>query len=102
MSAVRSAEQPWPDEEAAPGHESGTLPACNELAVVLTPEGVPAPDARPGEAAPPAAVIASMDAIDQDGATAGTIRQMPLLDQTGQFAGLEICVTHEATAWDQP
>lgn len=90
-------ELPWLDDKATPGHESGTLPARTELAVVLTPDGMPAPDARPGEAAPPAAVIALMDAIDREGATAGTIRQVPLLDETGQFAGLEISVTQEAS-----
>ena len=90
-------EQPWQDDKTTPGYESGTLPARTELVVVLTLDGMPAPDAKPGEAAPPAAVIALMDAIDRDGATAGTIRQMPLLDETGQFAGLEISVTQEAT-----
>jgi DNA-binding transcriptional MerR regulator len=90
-------QQPWMSDTSTPGHESGTLPARTELVVVLTPQGMPAPDARPGEAAPPAAVIALMDAIDRDGATAGTIRQMPLLDETGQFAGLEISVAQEAT-----
>jgi hypothetical protein len=37
-----------------------------------------------------------MDALERDAAPAGTIRQMPLLDETGQFAGLEISVTLEA------
>ena len=90
-------EQPWPDEQVTAGHESGTLPARAELAVVLTADGMPSPDARPGDAAPPAALIALMDAIDREGAPAGTIRQMPRLDETGQFAGLEISVTLEAT-----
>jgi hypothetical protein len=36
-----------------------------------------------------------MDALDRDGTTAGTIRQTPLLDESGQFAGLEISVTQE-------
>lgn len=90
-------EQPWPDDKTTPGHESGTLAARTELVVVLTPDGMPAPDAKPGEVAPPAAVIALMDAIDRNGATAGTIRQMPVLDVTGQFAGLEISVIQEAT-----
>ena len=90
-------EQPWPDDKTTPGYESGTLPARTELVVVLTPDGMPAPDAKPGEAAPPAAVIALMDALDRDGATAGTIRQMPLVDETGQFAGLELSVTQGAT-----
>jgi hypothetical protein len=89
-------EQPWPTDAAASGYESGTLPARTELAVVLTPDGIPAPDVQSMDGAPPAALVALMDALDRDGAPAGTIRQTPVLDAAGGFAGLEISVALEA------
>lgn len=89
-------EQPWPGDDATSGYESGTLPARTELAVVLTPDGLPAPEMQPGAGAPPAVLIALMDALDRDGAPAGTIRQTPLLDAAGGFASLEISVALEA------
>ena len=89
-------EQPWPTDAAAAGYESGTLPARTELAVVLTPDGMPAPRMQPGDGAPPAALIALMDALDRERAAAGTIRQTPMLDAEGGFAGLEISLALEA------
>jgi len=88
-------EQPWPADHAAAGYEPGTLPARTELAVVLTPDGMPSTDVQPGAGAPPAALIALMDALARDGAAAGTIRQTSLLDKAGGFAGLEISVALE-------
>ncbi len=88
-------EQPWPSEHPAAGYELGVLPARTELAVVLTPDGMPSPEMQPADGAPPAALVALMDVLDRDGATAGTIRQTPLLDEAGGFAGLEVSVALE-------
>ena len=62
--------------------------------VVLTSDGMPAPEMQPGDGPPPAAL---MDAPERDGAPAGTIRQTPLLDEAGSFTGLEVSVALGAT-----
>lgn len=90
--------QPWAADHDASGFELGTLPARAELAVVLTPDGGPEPDARPAGGAPPAALVALMDALDRERVPAGPVRQTPLLDGAGGFAGLEVSVSLEAVA----
>lgn len=79
----------------ASGYEAGTLPARTEVAVVLTPEGIPTADLQPGDAAPPAALVALMQELEREDGTPGTIWQTPLLDAAGAFAGLEISVALE-------
>ncbi len=88
-------EQPWPSHQAAAGYEVGVLPARTELAVVLTPDGMPSPQTQSAGGAPPAPLVALMDVLDRDTALAGTIRQTPLLDEAGDFAGLEVSVSLE-------
>lgn len=87
--------QLWSSGPMSPGHETGTLPARTEIAVVLTPDGMPNADLQPGDAAPPAALVALMEELERADATPGTIRQTPLLDAAGAFAGLEISVALE-------
>lgn len=88
-------DQPWSSGPTASGYESGTLPARTEVAVVLTPDGMPGADVQAGDAAPPAALVALMEELERADATPGTIRQTPLLDAAGAFAGLEISVALE-------
>lgn len=88
-------DQPWSSGPTAAGYEAGMLPARTEVAVVLTSDGMPADDMPPGDAAPPAALVALMEELEREAATPGTIRQTPLLDVAGAFTGLEISVSLE-------
>lgn len=88
-------DQPWSSGPTASGYEKGTLPARTEVAVVLTPDGMPTGDLQPGDAAPPAGLVALMEELDLEDATPGIIRQTPLLDAAGAFSGLEISVALE-------
>lgn len=85
-------DQSWSSGPTASGCETGTMPASTEVAVVLTPDGMPCADRPPGGAAPPAALVALMEKLEREDATPGTIRQTPLLDAAGAFAGMEISV----------